>query len=32
LRKDIEKVIWETVPDLAESIIKKEIEKIRSEL
>jgi CheY-like chemotaxis protein len=32
LKKDIEKVIWETVPDLAESIIKKEIDKIRSEL
>lgn len=31
LRQDIEKVIWETVPDLAETIITKEIEKIKSE-
>jgi len=31
LSQDIEKVIWETVPDLAETIISKEIERIRSE-
>lgn len=32
VRKDIEKIIWETVPDLAESIIKKEIDSIKSEV
>jgi len=32
LAKDVEKVIWETVPDLAETIISREIEKIKSEL
>lgn len=32
LRKDIEKVIWETVPDLAETIIRKEIEALKSAL
>jgi CheY-like chemotaxis protein len=32
MKKDIEKVIWETVPDLAESAIRKEIEAIKSEL
>lgn len=31
INKQIENVIWETVPDLAENIIKKEIEKIKSE-
>ena len=31
VNKQIENVIWETVPDLAENIIKKEIEKIKSE-
>ncbi|GBE31520.1 transcriptional regulatory protein YycF [bacterium BMS3Bbin05] len=28
----IEKIIWETVPDLAENLIRKEIEKIKSEI
>ncbi len=32
LTKEVEKVIWETVPDLANTIITKEIEKIKSEL
>ena len=32
LAKEVEKVIWETVPDLAETLIVKEIQKIRSEL
>jgi CheY-like chemotaxis protein len=32
LAKDVEKVIWETVPDLAETIISREIDKIKSEL
>ncbi len=32
LTKEVEKVIWETVPDLANTIIIKEIEKIKSEL
>ena len=31
LPKEIEKVVWKTVPDLAEAIISKEIERIRSE-
>ncbi len=31
INKQIENVIWETVPDLAENIIRKEIEKIKSE-
>ncbi|RMG05153.1 MAG: response regulator [Nitrospirae bacterium] len=31
LKQDVEKVIWETVPDLAETIITREIEKIKSE-
>jgi DNA-binding response OmpR family regulator len=31
INKQIENVVWETVPDLAENIIKKEIEKIKSE-
>jgi hypothetical protein len=31
LTKEVEKVIWETVPDLAETMISKEIERIRSE-
>lgn len=30
IKQDVEKVIWETVPDLAETIIRKEIEKIKS--
>jgi len=30
IRGDIEKVIWETVPDMAETLIRKEIEKIKS--
>lgn len=30
LNKEVEKIIWETVPDLAEAIISKEIEKIKS--
>lgn len=30
IKNDVEKVIWETVPDLAETIIRKEIEKIKS--
>jgi hypothetical protein len=32
LAKDVEKVIWETVPDLAETIISREIDKIKSGL
>jgi CheY-like chemotaxis protein len=32
LAKEVEKVIWETVPDLAETLIAKEIEKIKSEM
>jgi len=32
LAKEVEGVIWETVPDLAETLIVKEIEKIKSEL
>lgn len=32
IKKDIEKVIWETVPDLAASAIKKEIEAIKAEI
>ncbi len=31
INRQIESVIWETVPDLAENIIKKEVEKIKSE-
>ena len=31
LTKEIEKVIWETVPDLAGTMISKEIERIKSE-
>jgi hypothetical protein len=31
LNKELENIIWETVPELAESIIRKEIEKIRAE-
>lgn len=31
LNKQIENIIWETIPDLAENLIKKEIEKIKSE-
>ena len=31
LAKEVENVIWETVPDLAETMISKEIERIRSE-
>ncbi len=31
ISKDIQNVIWKTVPDLAESIILKEIERIKSE-
>ena len=31
LQQQIEKVIWETVPDLAETIITREIERIKSE-
>jgi len=31
LNRQIENIIWETVPDLAENIIRKEIEKIKSE-
>ncbi len=30
LRQQVERVVWETVPDLAETIITKEIEKIKS--
>jgi CheY-like chemotaxis protein len=32
LSQEVEKVIWETVPDLAEGLISEEIKKIRSEL
>ncbi len=31
LAKEVEKVIWETVPDLAETMISKQIERIKSE-
>jgi CheY-like chemotaxis protein len=31
LTREIERALWETIPDLAESIISKEIERIRSE-
>lgn len=31
LNKEIENIIWETVPDMAENIIKKEIEKLKAE-
>jgi CheY-like chemotaxis protein len=30
LNKDIENIIWETVPDLAENLIKREIERIKA--
>ncbi len=32
LKKDVERIIWETVPDLAETAVRKEIEAIKSEL
>jgi CheY-like chemotaxis protein len=32
LAQEVEKVIWETVPDLADTLISEEIKKIRSEL
>jgi hypothetical protein len=31
MKKEVEIVIWKTIPDLAESLISKEIERIRSE-
>jgi len=31
LTTEVEKVIWETVPDLANTMISREIEKIKSE-
>jgi hypothetical protein len=31
MKNEIETIIWKTIPDLAESLISKEIERIRSE-
>jgi cell pole-organizing protein PopZ len=31
MKKEVEIVIWKTIPDLAESLVSKEIERIRSE-
>ena len=31
LKRELENIMWETVPELAETLIKKEIEKIKAE-